>query len=87
MKIEVIRCTICGWEHEEIDVQSAIPAALFGAFSDPAGLERIMRVQRRERQQEAINAHMATHPDFRGDDNGAGAFALVPHAETEGRQT
>lgn len=61
MIVEKIKCALCDWEHEEIDAQSAIPRAMFGAFSDPARLARILRLQRRERQQAALTAHLATH--------------------------
>lgn len=53
MRFEVIKYPLCGWEHEEIDAQSAIPAEMFAAFSDPPALAAIMARQRREHLLEA----------------------------------
>lgn len=63
MKYRVIKCLACGWEHEEVDALSCLPAGAMGAFSDPEGLQAVMLEQSNERLKAALAEHCGEkHP-------------------------
>ena len=64
MTLEVrLNCPYCDWRYQEVVVESAIPAGLLAAFSDPEGLVEILQHQRIERIAAAVVAHCReAHP-------------------------
>jgi hypothetical protein len=68
MKIMRVSCPLCDWHHDEPDTESAMPSGLMGAFSDPAGLSRILKEQLMERVDAAVFAHLElAHPENQRD--------------------
>lgn len=58
MKTEVIKCLLCNWEHQEVDVASVMPSGMMGAFSNPRALADILIDQRRSRLAAALTEHV-----------------------------